>query len=292
MCCLGNVDSEMARQRHTSASVMTTCIQMMSDCQSLHSTLCWAVRTIQSTWLKPWSPTLRRLYRVEPRLSTENGTQQCRLHPILFRDHHPLASRGWLRCDLRFAQEIFNLITHSPHYKLAKIPTDPGYYAFIYFYNGTCISHGGAAANVGKVLQQILATRNLLGEITGPELNSAFVRNAEMGGGWTWYPWKNAPNLAAPLKNKYAYVVRGPGLYADSKYYIGIGFLSGNSLPWSPLPTCIAGAISVCRIPCCAAPMRSAQSRHLLCEHEQGSTPRRSSASHATRGSSPLSLAK
>ena len=84
---------------------------------------------------------------------------------------------------MRCAQEIFDLVTFSPHYKLAKIPQDPGYYAFTYFYNGTCISHGGASANVGKVLQQILAARNLLGEITGPELVAAFVRNAEMGGG-------------------------------------------------------------------------------------------------------------
>ena len=147
---------------------------------------------------------------------------------------------------MRCVQELFRLVTVSSHYRLAKIPSDPGFYAFIYFYNGTNIALAPSPHLVGKTLHQIFAARNLLGEISSTELIASFIANAEAGGGWTWYPWKNAATVAAPLKNKYAYVTRGPGLYDGEKYYVGVGFLTGNALPWTPLVTCVAGASSLC----------------------------------------------
>merc|ERR1740129_762963 len=55
-----------------------------------------------------------------------------------------------------------------------------GFYAFAYDYDGTCVSDGSNAQNVGKKMWEVLANT----PVNGRDLNAKFIDTAEKGGGW------------------------------------------------------------------------------------------------------------
>ena len=75
--------------------------------------------------------------------------------------------------------ELFSNITHSDEFKL-----DTGFYIFIYDFDGPCVAHGARDDFVGLTLQGIL---DYVGNtaVNGTWLHEHFVKNANLGGGWT-----------------------------------------------------------------------------------------------------------
>ena len=89
---------------------------------------------------------------------------------------------------------------------------------FVYDFEGPCVAHGARADFVGRTLQGIL---DYVGNtaVNGTELHEQFVANANRGGGWVPYPWKNNDGTPDP---KIAYLIKIKKF--GKEYYAGVGY--------------------------------------------------------------------
>ena len=68
-----------------------------------------------------------------------------------------------------------------------QLDQSPGFYGFVFSYDGTCMAHGADDSFVGLSLKQVFERSQLEeghGSLKGEELHRRFVSAAEAGGGW------------------------------------------------------------------------------------------------------------
>lgn len=109
---------------------------------------------------------------------------------------------------------VFDGVTNDPQFKV-----DGWGYAFMYDFNGTCVSHGGVPEFVGMNASEIFIAAGVT-KIDGDELHNKFREAAELGGGYVVYDWTN-PGVDDELFQKVAYIFQ---LTRDGRsFYGGVG---------------------------------------------------------------------
>jgi signal transduction histidine kinase len=109
---------------------------------------------------------------------------------------------------------VFDAITHDPQFQRK----DWGY-AFMYDFNGTCVSDGLMPSNVGMNTQDIFVAAGMT-NIDGKELHDKFREASALGGGYVVYDWTN-PGVDEKVFQKMVYIFRLTREGRD--FYGGVG---------------------------------------------------------------------
>ena len=76
-----------------------------------------------------------------------------------------------------------------------QLDQSPGFYGFVFSYDGTCVAHGADDSFVGLSLKQVFERSHIeeggAAALKGEELHRRFVAAAEAGGGWVSYTARN-----------------------------------------------------------------------------------------------------
>ena len=85
-----------------------------------------------------------------------------------------------------------------------QLDQSPGFYGFVFSYDGTCVAHGADDSFVGLSLKQVFERSHIeeggAAALKGEDLHRRFVAAAEAGGGWVSYTWRNSPEATLRVK--------------------------------------------------------------------------------------------
>jgi signal transduction histidine kinase len=109
---------------------------------------------------------------------------------------------------------VFDGITRDPQFNVERWG-----YAFMYDFNGTCVSDGQFPENVGRNTQETLAAVGI-NVIDGERLHEQFREASKLGGGFVVYDWTN-PGVDEEVIQKIAYIFRLTREGRD--FYGGVG---------------------------------------------------------------------
>jgi poly [ADP-ribose] polymerase 10/14/15 len=111
-------------------------------------------------------------------------------------------------------QDVFDAVNSDPAFRIGE------FYAFIYDFNSTCVSHGADNSdNVGRTLYQVL--ENVGVSVDAALLHEQFRAAAERGGGYVLYDWAE-PGVENSHFQKIAYLFL---INLEGRnYYGGVGF--------------------------------------------------------------------
>ena len=83
-----------------------------------------------------------------------------------------------------------------------QLDQSPGFYGFVFSYDGTCVAHGADDSFVGLSLKQVFERSHIeeggAAALKGEELHRRFVAAAEAGGGWVSYTARNPDPSCKP----------------------------------------------------------------------------------------------
>ena len=73
-----------------------------------------------------------------------------------------------------------------------QLDQSPGFYGFVFGYDGLCVAHGADERFAGLTLAQVMERSQIgHGSLKGEDLHRRFVAAAEAGGGWVSYTARN-----------------------------------------------------------------------------------------------------